>query len=82
MTRSEFAAFDAVPDPVMAVRDGTILFANAYAERLFRYGRGELVGLAVEALIPDRFRQRHAQLVAGYCSEAPRVLAINFNAAG
>jgi len=54
VTHSEFAAYDALPDAVVAVgRNGSILFANAYAERLFRYGRGELVGIAVEALIPD-----------------------------
>jgi len=35
------------------------VLANTQAERLFRCSRQELLGLTVEALIPERFRARH-----------------------
>lgn len=48
------------PDP-MAVVDcsGRMLIVNCQMESLFEYGRGELVGVVVESLIPKRYRQRH-----------------------
>ena len=50
--------------------DGTIVFANRHLERLFGYATGELVGLAVEDLVPARFREQHPSLRGGYL-EAP-----------
>jgi PAS domain S-box-containing protein len=54
--RSEaFAAFESVPDALLVVgHDGRIVFANQYAGRLFGYEPGQLVGLEIEALIPER----------------------------
>ncbi len=58
---------DAAPDAmVIAGRDGRIVFANAPAARLFGYSEDEFAGLAVEALMPERFRPRHPAHVAGY----------------
>ncbi len=37
-------------------RSGTILLANARAEELFGWMRGELAGQAVEQLVPERYR--------------------------
>lgn len=65
--RSEFASFEAIPDAVIIVgRDGSIVFANRHAHRVFGYEKGKLVGLSLESLIPTRHRKRHAQLVEGF----------------
>ncbi|HEY0844003.1 MAG TPA: PAS domain S-box protein [Noviherbaspirillum sp.] len=54
------ALLEAAPDAMIIVRpDGIIDLANAHAERLFRYGRHQLTGLAVEQLLPERFRAGH-----------------------
>ncbi len=51
---------EAAPDAIVEVdAQGRIVLANTEAERLFQRERGELVGLAVEALIPERFRGGH-----------------------
>jgi two-component system, LuxR family, sensor kinase FixL len=53
--------FEAAPSAmIMANRDGTIVLVNAEAERVFGYGREELVGRPIETLIPQRFRHQHA----------------------
>jgi protein-histidine pros-kinase len=58
---------ETVPDAMIGVRpDGLIALANASAEGLFGYGRGELLGQPVEVLVPDEIRARHAGHRAGY----------------
>lgn len=53
---------EAVPDAlVVADKAGTIVMANHQAETLFGYTHGELVGLTIEALMPERFTARHVQ---------------------
>lgn len=39
--------------------EGRVVRANAEAERLFAYGRGELTGQPVDTLVPERFRSMH-----------------------
>jgi len=57
-----YAGFESVPDALLVVGgDGLIVFANRHAGRLFGYEPGQLVGLEIEALIPERHRQRHAE---------------------
>lgn len=52
--------FDAAPDAVVVCdRDGRIVLANDMVERMLGYGRDELVGQAVEVLVPKRYRFRH-----------------------
>ena len=52
--------FEAVPDALVIVdQRGMIVQANARAESMFGYGRGELVGQPVERLVPERFRADH-----------------------
>jgi len=48
-------------DEAMVVVDGTaqIVLVNRRAERLFGYAQRELMGLSVDVLIPERFRQGH-----------------------
>lgn len=51
----------AAPDGVLVTgEDGTILLANPALEQLFGYGPGELQGLPIEELVPERLRPRHA----------------------
>jgi PAS domain S-box-containing protein len=64
---------EAAPD-AMLITDaaGRIVLVNAHAERLFGYARQELVGQAIEILVPARFRERHVSHRAKY-GDAPRV---------
>ena len=65
------AVVEAVPSAILLVdQDGVITLANAQAETVFGYSREELVGQAVESLIPERFRPSHAGLRQGYAKEA------------
>src|SRR6267143_858286 len=63
---------EAMPDGiVIADRGGRILYVNQLAEELSGYQREELVGLTVETLVPERFREVHLDHRAGY-SSSPR----------
>ena len=46
---------------VMTDHDGTIVIVNDEIERLFGYAREELIGQAVELLMPERFRNPHME---------------------
>jgi PAS domain S-box-containing protein len=60
---------EAMPDGiVIADTGGRILYANQLAEELSGYQRDELVGLAVDTLVPERFREAHVEHRARYAS--------------
>lgn len=64
-------AFEAAPTGLVIVdTKGAILFANVQTERMFGYGRDELIGQPVEILIPLRIREDHRRQRTAY-SEAP-----------
>lgn len=64
--------FQSSPDAIVLTdAEGRITEVNAEVERLFGYTRPELLGQAVEILIPERFRQIHTQHRANY-SDQPR----------
>jgi PAS domain S-box-containing protein len=64
---------DAAPDGMIVCdQTGTIVLVNVEAERMFGYGRDELVGMSIDKLVPDHVRPRHAQHMAGYTT-APRL---------
>ena len=56
------ALFDAAADAMLLVNDaGHVVEANAAALLLLEYSEDAILGLSVEALIPDRFRGHHHQ---------------------
>ncbi len=57
---SSFPLFDSFPDAMIAVDgDGHIRLVNEQAERLFGYGRDEMLGQPIEMLVPQQLRERH-----------------------
>ncbi len=66
------AVFAAYPDALLLVDlQGTVVLANPAAVELLGYSGAELIGLSVEALVPDAVRPRHAAYRAAYAN-APR----------
>jgi PAS domain S-box-containing protein len=67
------ALLESAPDGiVVADAAGRIALVNAQAERLFGYARKELIGQSVDALVPERLRERHGAHRGAYVA-APRV---------
>jgi PAS domain S-box-containing protein len=52
---------ESAPDAMVIVgRDGHIALVNSQTERLFGYSRQELLGQALDCLMPQRYRAKHA----------------------
>jgi formate hydrogenlyase transcriptional activator len=63
------ALFEEAPDAmVVSNSDGKILFLNSQMESLFGYARTELHGKLLEALLPERYRQRHSAQRSRYAA--------------
>src|SRR5229473_1140682 len=61
------AVLEAAPDAMVIVnKDGRIVLVNAQTQKLFGYGREELLGKPVEMLVPQRFRGAHPAHRTGY----------------
>lgn len=60
---------------VMIDSSGAIQLVNSETEALFQYSRGELIGLPVELLIPERFQSGHPELRVSYL-DTPTVRAM------
>lgn len=67
------ALLESAPDAiVISDAKGVITLVNSQAEAIFGYPRAELVGLPIEVLLPQRYRERHEKHRREYAS-APRV---------
>ena len=75
---------EAAPDAMVCVdADGAIVLVNAQTERLFGYGREELIGQPVEVLVPDAVRGVHPSRRAGYVADPrPRPMGAGMELAG
>jgi PAS domain S-box-containing protein len=69
----------AVPDAVVIVnRAGRIICVNEHVGLLFGYRHDELLGQAIELLVPERFRDKHVAYRDGYFAE-PHVRSMGVN---
>jgi two-component system sensor kinase FixL len=58
---------EASPNGIVLVNaQGQIVLVNARAEKLFGYGREELIGQSIEILVPERFSGEHPAHRAGF----------------
>jgi PAS domain S-box-containing protein len=61
---------ESAPDGIVIVDPtGCIMLVNSQAEQMFGYPREELLGQAVELLLPERFRESHSEHRLRYHSE-------------
>lgn len=59
-----------LPDAMVVVDDeGVVRVFNRAAELVFGYHRSEILGLSVDALVPDAVRDSHAAHRAGFMSD-------------
>jgi PAS domain S-box-containing protein len=69
------ATIESAPTAMVMIDDsGRIALLNAETEKLFGYGRDELLNEPVEVLLPERFRAGHPQLRDAYFGHYVRVL--------
>jgi PAS domain S-box-containing protein len=67
---------ESAPDAMVVTdKEGKIIFVNSQTEKVFGYGRDELLGREVEILMPLRFRHHHVQHRSDFASE-PRSRAM------
>ncbi|GEM_PF-5119686 len=63
--------FESSPDALLlADAEGRLSLVNGSAEKIFGYGRGEMLGQPVEMLLPERLRARHVEMREGYVRQA------------
>jgi len=63
-------AIEAAPTGmIMVERHGRVVLVNAQIEKLFGYRREELIGRAIEILVPERFRKRHPDFRADFFAD-------------
>jgi PAS domain S-box-containing protein len=68
------ALLESAPDAMLVIAaDGSIKLANAQTERLFGYAREEMLGRAMEMLVPDDVRERHPALRARYMASPANI---------
>jgi two-component system, cell cycle sensor histidine kinase and response regulator CckA len=75
---------EAAPDAMVCVDgDGLIALVNEQAERLFGYGRAELIGQPIEVLVPEQARAGHPAHRQAYAADPrPRAMGEGMELAG
>lgn len=75
---------EAAPDAVVIIDgNGAIAQVNSQAEKLFGYGRAELVGRPLEMLMPERYRGSHVAQTRAYTADPrPRSMGRGLNLFG
>jgi PAS domain S-box-containing protein len=75
---------ESAPDAMVIVdQSGTIVLVNGQTQTLFGYRREELLGQAVELLLPERFRDRHVIHRASYMANpGTRPMGVGLELAG
>jgi two-component system CheB/CheR fusion protein len=67
------ALLDSTPQSVLGVNvNGKIVLVNGNTERMFGYRREELLGQPLDILIPEKFREHHAELHQTYFANVYR----------
>jgi two-component system CheB/CheR fusion protein len=67
MERRVLATIESAPTGMIMVEpSGRIVLVNAAMERLLGYRRDELIGQAIDVLVPERFREQHRAFLAAY----------------
>jgi PAS domain S-box-containing protein len=62
---------ESAPDAIVITDlDGRIALVNSQTEKMFGHGRAEMLGKAIEMLLPDRFHERHRDHRANYGRDA------------
>jgi protein-histidine pros-kinase len=70
---------EVAPDAIVTVdHDGRIVLVNGQTEALFGYPREELLGEAIEILLPERYRAGHVSHRSGYIN-SPRIRPMGSN---
>ncbi len=69
-------ALEAAPVGILMVDGaGKVVLANALAQRIFGYTRAELLGIAVDTLVPEHVRYTHPQQRTGFLANpSPRTM--------
>jgi hypothetical protein len=80
----DLGLLEAAPDAIVAVDgDGSIVLLNAQAERLFGYGRADLIGKPIEMLVPASARYVHPGHRRRYAADLrPRPMGQGMELAG
>jgi PAS domain S-box-containing protein len=69
---------ESMPDAMVIIdREGRIVHANTQVKTLFGYTPQEVMGLPVESLVPQRFRNQHVELRSSYSElHARRIMGL------
>jgi PAS domain S-box-containing protein len=75
---------EAAPDAMVIMnKEGRLVLVNTQTEKLFGYTREELLGAAVEMLVPERYRNGHPAHRRGYFHDPkPRPMGKGLDLAG
>lgn len=71
--------FDSAPDAmIVTTPDSDIFLVNTQAEKMFGYTRDEMVGMKLEMLMPERYRNYHQKNVRSFFGN-PNARALDVN---